>query len=329
MFRTLHFAVTTLAASAAIAVATGADAADTYPSHPITLVVPFTPGGSTDIIARILSKELGSALGQAIIVEYKPGAGGIVGAQFAKAAAPDGYTLILGAIGTFGTNVSMYKHLPYDPVKDFSAISLVAAVPNVLAVNPKKLDIHSVGELIQAARAKPNDIEYASGGNGSAAHLAMEYFKLRAGIPLMHVPYKGTAPALTDLVGGVTSVVLTGLPPLYPFFQAGRLRPIAVASPKRLALLPDVPTIAETKGLEGFEAGQWYGLLTVAGTPQPIVDRLNKEVVAILEKPETLRLFKQEGLDAMPDTPQEFAQYIKDQIALWRPVVQRAGIVIE
>jgi tripartite-type tricarboxylate transporter receptor subunit TctC len=325
---TLRYATLLFAASATFA-AGGARAADTYPSHAITLVVPFTPGGSTDIIARILSKELGTALGQTVIVEYKPGAGGVIGTSYVKAAAPDGYTLILGAIGTFGTNVSMYKHLAYDPVKDFAPISLVASVPNVLAVNPKKLDIHTVAELVRDARAKPNDIEYASGGNGSAAHLAMEYFKLRAGIQMTHVPYKGTAPALTDLVGGITSVVLTGFPPLQPFLQSGRLRPIAVASTKRLANLPDVPTISETKGFEGFEAGQWYGLLTVAGTPKPIVDRLNKEVVAILNRPETLKLFAQDGLEALPDTPEQFGQYIKEQIEQWRPVVQQAGIVIE
>jgi tripartite-type tricarboxylate transporter receptor subunit TctC len=326
--RSFMRAVPLLAAGAALA-AGPANAADTYPSHPITLVVPFTPGGSTDIIARIMSKELGEALGQTIIVEYKPGAGGSIGTTYVKSAAPDGYTLILGAIGTFGTNVSIYKHLNYDPVKDFAPISLVASVPNVLAVNPRKLDIHTVAELIQDARAKPDDIEYASGGNGSAAHLAMEYFKLKADIKMTHVPYKGTAPALTDLVGGVTSVVLTGYPPLQPFLQSGRLRPIAVASAKRLPQLPDVPTISETKGLEGFEASQWYGVLTVAGTPKPIVDRLNKEIVAILKKPETLALFKRDGLEALPDTPEEFGQYIKDQIALWRPVVQKAGIVIE
>jgi tripartite-type tricarboxylate transporter receptor subunit TctC len=318
--------------AAALALPVQARAADkdaAYPTKPITLIVPFTPGGSTDIIARIVSKELGAALHQSIIVEYKPGAGGSIGTTFAKEQPADGYTLILGAIGTFGTNVTMYKHLNYDPVKDFAPISLLASVPNVLAVNPKKLDVHTVSELIAAAKARPNDIEYASGGNGSAANLAMEYFKLKAGIQLMHVPYKGTAPALTDLVGGVTSVVLTGFPPLYPFFQSNRLRPIAVASKQRLALLPDVPTISETPGLEGFEADQWYGLLTVAGTPKPIVDRLNKEVVAILKRPDTLEIFKKEGLQALPDTPEEFGAYIKEQIAQWRPVVLKAGIQID
>jgi tripartite-type tricarboxylate transporter receptor subunit TctC len=316
--------------TAAVAVAIPSAYADApYPSRPITLVVPFTPGGSTDIIARLLSRELGATFHQSVIVENKPGAGGIVGTQFVKAAAPDGYTLVVGAIGTFGANATMYTHLPYDPVKDFAPISLVASVPNVLAVNPKKLNIHSVAELVQAARAQPNKLEYASGGQGSAANLAMEYFKLRAGVQILHVPYKGTAPALTDLVGGVTSVVLTGLPPLYPFFQSDRLRPIAVASAKRQPLLPNVPTIAESSGFEGFQADQWYGLLTVAGTPQPIVDSLNKAVVAMLQKPDVLAIFKHEGLEPMADTPQEFGNYIKDQIQLWGPVVKKAGIVIE
>lgn len=314
---------------ATLLIAGAAHAADNYPNRPITLIVPFTPGGSTDIIARVMSKQLGAALGQTIIVENKPGAGGIIGTQAAKAAAPDGYTIIMGAIGTFGANATLYRRLPYDPVKDFAPISLVAAVPNVLAVNPNRLDVKTVDELIKAARAKPNGYDYASGGNGSAAHLAMEYFKLTANIQLQHVPYKGTAPALNDLIGGVTSVVLTGLPPLYPHIQGGRLRAIAVATPKRLPLLPNVPTIAETKGFEGFEASQWYGLLTVAGTPKPIVDRLNKEVVAVLNSRETQEIFAKEGLEPMSDTPEEFAKYIKDQIALWRPVIQKAGIIID
>ncbi|GAA4339989.1 tripartite tricarboxylate transporter substrate binding protein [Pigmentiphaga soli] len=317
------------AALACAALAAPAQAADNYPSRPITLIVPFTPGGSTDIIARVISKQLGAALGQSIIVEYKPGAGGVIGTQYAKNQPADGYTIIMGAIGTFGANATLYKNLPYDPVKDFTPISLVAAVPNVLAVNPAKLDVHTVDELIKAAKAKPNGYDYASGGNGSAANLAMEYFKVSAGIQLQHVPYKGTAPALTDLIAGVTSVVLTGFPPLYPHIKAGRLRAIAVASEHRLPDLPDVPTISETKGLENFTADQWYGLLTIAGTPQPIVDRLNKEVVAALKDPETLAMFRKEGLVPMPNTPAQFGQFIKDQIALWRPVVQKAGIIIE
>lgn len=314
---------------AALLIAGGAHAADNYPSRPITLIVPFTPGGSTDIIARVMSKQLGAALGQTIIVENKPGAGGIIGTQAAKAAAPDGYTIIMGAIGTFGANATLYRKLPYDPVKDFAPVSLVAAVPNVLAVNPNRLDVKTVDDLVKAARAKPNGYDYASGGNGSAAHLAMEYFKLKANIQLQHVPYKGTAPALNDLIGGVTSVVLTGLPPLYPHIQGGRLRAIAVATPQRLPLLPNVPTIAETKGFEGFEASQWYGLLTVAGTPKAIVDKLNKEIVAVLKSRETQDIFAKEGLEPMSNTPEEFAQYIKDQIALWRPVIQKANIIID
>lgn len=304
-------------------------AAEKYPSRPITLVVPFTPGGSTDIIARVMSKQLSVALGQSVIVENKPGAGGVVGTQYAKLQPADGYTLILGAIGTFGANATLYRRLPYDPVKDFAPISLVASVPNVLAVNPEKLDVKTVDGLIQALRAKPNGYDYASAGNGSAAHLATEYFKLKANVQIQHVPYKGTAPALNDLVAGMTSLALTGYPPLSPFLKAGRLRPIAVASAKRLPQLPNVPTISETKGFEGFVANQWYGLLTVAGTPRPIVDRLNKEVVAALNNQETLELFRKEGLEPMSNTPEQFSAYIKDQIQLWRGVVQKANITID
>jgi tripartite-type tricarboxylate transporter receptor subunit TctC len=322
-------ALVTVAVLATGLAAPASQAADAYPSKPITLVAPFTPGGSTDIIARMLSKKLSASLGQPVIVENKPGSGGVVGTQYAKNQPGDGYTLIVGAIGTFGANATLYRHLPYDPVKDFEPISLVAAVPNVLAVNPSKLDVHTVDELIAAVRAKPKAYDYASGGTGSAAHLATEYFKLRTGLQMQHVPYKGTAPALTDLVGGVTSLVLTGYPPLSPFLQNGRLRPIAVASAHRLPQLPNVPTISETKGLEGFEAGQWYGLLAVAGTPKPIIDRLNKAVGDMLKDKETLEAFNKEGLEPMYDTPEQFGKYIKDQIELWRPIVQQAGIVVD
>ncbi|OZI54063.1 Bug family tripartite tricarboxylate transporter substrate binding protein [Bordetella genomosp. 4] len=304
-------------------------AAETYPSRPITLIVPFTPGGSTDIIARVMGKQLGEILGQSIVVENRPGAGGIVGVQYAKSQPADGYTLLMGAIGTFGANATLYKRLPYDPVKDFTPISLVAGVPNVLAVNPAKLDVHNVDELIRAVRAKPNGYDYASGGSGSAAHLATEYFALRANVKIQHIPYKGTAPALNDLVGGVTSLVLTGYPPLAPFLSSGRLRPIAVASAKRLPQLPDVPTISETKGLEGFQADQWYGILTKAGTPKPIVDKLNAAVVKALADPETLAQFRAEGLEPMSNSSEQFAAFIKEQIELWGAVVRKAGIIIE
>jgi tripartite-type tricarboxylate transporter receptor subunit TctC len=315
--------------SLAAALAAGpSHAADAYPTRPITLVVPFTPGGSTDIIARMLSKNLSGALGQPVIVLNKPGSGGLVGTLYAKNQPGDGYTLIVGAIGTFGANATLYRNLPYDPVKDFAPISLVAAVPNVLAVNPTKLDVHTVDELLQAVRAKPDGYDYASGGNGSAANLAMEYFKLASHAKIQHVPYKGTEPALTDLAAGVTSMVLTGYPPMTPFLQMGKLRPIAVASRTRLKQLPNVPTISETKGLENFEADQWYGLLAVAGTPKPIVDRLNREVVKMLKDPETLKAFSEAGLEPLPNTPEQFGQYIKDQIQLWRPVVEQAGIVM-
>ena len=303
-------------------------AADNYPSRPITLVVPFTPGGSTDIIARVMSKQLGAALGQPIVVENKPGAGGIVGTQYAKSQPADGYTLIMGAIGTFGANATLYRRLPYDPVKDFAPISLVAGVPNVLAVNPSKLDVRTVDELIKAVRAKPNGYDYASGGNGSAAHLATEYFKLKANIQIQHVPYKGTAPALNDLVGGVTSMVLTGYPPLSPFFQAGRLRPIAVATAKRLPQLPDVPTISETKGLEGFEASQWYGLLTIAGTPKPIVDKLNRELNKIVQSPEFKEHFKSQGVEMLGTTPEEFRTHVEREMETWRKLIKKANITM-
>ena len=257
--------------------ARAADAPAAFPSKPVRLIVPFTPGGSTDILARALGQKLTEAWGQPVVVDNRPGAGGIIGMETAAKAPPDGYTLVMGHVGTLAANPALYKSLPYDPVKDFAPVTLVAMVPNVLAVGPA-VPSRTVAELVALAKAKPGKLDYGSGGNGSAAHLAGEYFKLKAGVDIQHIPYKGTAPALADLLGGQIALIITGLPPVLPHAKSGKLRILGVASAQRLKQFPDIPTIAES-GVPGYEATQWYGILVPAATPKDIVARLNRDIV--------------------------------------------------
>jgi tripartite-type tricarboxylate transporter receptor subunit TctC len=295
-----------------------------YPTKPIRLVVPFVPGGSTDLIARILGQKLDEALGQQVVVENRAGAGGNIGVEYVAKSAPDGYTLIFGHIGTFGFGPSLYQKLPYDPIKDFAPVVLFAMVPNMLAVHPA-LPAKSVKELIALARAHPGQINYGSSGNGSASHLATEYFKLLSKTDITPIPYKGTGPLITDLIAGQTSLTITGVPPLYPFVQSGRLRGLAVGSVKRLALTPDLPTIAEA-GVTGYESSTWFGPLAPAKTPREIVVRLNTELMKILQRPDVRSRFSAEGIEALGSTPEEFGAYIKAEIERWGRVVKAAGV---
>lgn len=306
----------------AACIACGANA-QAYPAKPIRLVVPFTPGGSTDILARLVGQKLGEAFGQQVIIDNRPGAGGNIGVELVAKSLPDGYTLVMGHIGTFGVNPSLYPKLPYDPIKDFQPITLFAKVPNLLAVNPS-LPVKSVKDLIALARAKPGALNYGSGGNGSAAHLATEYFKLLSKTDIQHIPYKGTAPAITDLISGQVSMAITGVPPLLPHVKSGRVRAIAVATSKRLPLLPELPTIAET-GLPGYEATQWYGVLAPAATPKDIVTRLNAEIVKALQRPEVKERLASEAAEPVGNTPEQFQAFIKAEIARWAPVVKASG----
>jgi tripartite-type tricarboxylate transporter receptor subunit TctC len=291
---------------------------------PVRLVVPFTPGGSTDILARVIATRLGAAMGQTYIVENKPGAGGSLGADSVARADPDGSTLLMGHIGTLAVNASLYPKLPYDPVKSFAPVAWVARVPNVLVVNANS-SIRSLKDLVAQAQAHPGKLSYSSGGNGSAAHIAFEYLKLRAKIFMSHIPYRGTAPSVTDLISGQVDATFTGGPAVMPHVKSGRLRALAVSSSRRMAAFPDVPTVAES-GYPGFEADQWYGVVAPAGTPAELVTRLNLAINKILALPEVAQQLAGEGAEPVQATPHAFAELIAREIPRWREVV-RAGNV--
>lgn len=291
---------------------------------PVRLVVPFTPGGSTDILARVIATRLGAAMGQTFIVENKPGAGGSLGADSVARADPDGSTLLMGHIGTLAVNASLYPKLPYDPVKSFAPVAWVARVPNVLVVNANS-NIRSLKDLVAQAQASPGKLSYSSGGNGSAAHIAFEYLKLRTKIFMSHIPYRGTAPSVTDLISGQVDATFTGGPAVMPHVKSGRLRALAVSSSRRMAAFPEVPTVAES-GYPGFEADQWYGVVAPAGTPAELVTRLNLAINKILALPEVAQQLAGEGAEPVQATPQAFAELIAREIPRWREVV-RAGNV--
>lgn len=301
--------------------------APVYPVKPIRLVVPFTPGGSTDILARTIGQKLTEAWGQAVVIDNVPGAGGSIGADKVAKAPADGYTLLMGHIGTLAITPSIYPQLPYDPIKSFEPIAWVARVPNVLVVHPS-LPIKSVRDLVTYAKAHPGQINFGSGGNGSAAHVAMEYFKLRSQTFMVHVPYRGAAPAVGDTVAGQTQLIFTGAPALMPMIKSGRLRALAVSSPKRIGMLPDVPTVAESgiPELAGFEADQWYGIVAPAGTPAAVVQKLNAQINASLRSPEILQRLQSEGAEPTPNPPAVFGKLIASEITRWKPVVQRAQL---
>jgi tripartite-type tricarboxylate transporter receptor subunit TctC len=320
------FAARAARALAACLVALGAAGAlaQPYPSKPIRLIVPFPPGGSTDIFARPIAQKLSEALKQQVIVDNRGGAGGTIGADAAAKSPPDGYTLLMGHIGTLAVAPSIYPNLSYDPVKSFTPVSMVATVANVLVVNPS-LPANNVAELIAYARANPGKLSYGSGGNGSAAHIALELFKQRTGTEIVHVPYRGTSPSVTDVIGGQVAMTMTGVPPVLPFVQSGRLKALGVSSRQRVEALPNVPTIAEA-GVKDFEATQWYGIVAPAGTPQPIVARLNAELRAILQSAEMRERLKTLGAVPAPSTPEEFGRHIASEIVRWRAVIQGTHI---
>jgi len=310
-------------ASAPVAAQTTAS----YPSKPIKLIVPFPPGGSTDILARTLGQKLNEAWGQPVIIDNRGGAGGSIGADLAAKSPADGYTLMMGHIGTLAVNISLYSKLPYDPVKDFTPVSMVAVVPNVLVVNPSQ-PYKTVPELIAYAKAHPGKLDYSSGGNGSAAQLALEYFKLQSKTFIVHVPYKGTAPSVVDVIGGQVAMTMTGAPAVMPHVKSGRLRALAVSSAKRLDALPDIPTIAEA-GIPGFEATQWYGVVAPAGTPPAVVQKLNVEINKIMQSKEMRERLNAEGAIASPGTPEQFGTYIKAEIVRWAAVIKAAGMKVD
>ena len=293
-------------------------------ARPLRIIVPFTPGGSTDILARAIAPKLGAALGQNVIVENRPGAGGSLGAAEAAKSEPDGSTLLMGHIGTLAVNPSIYPKLPYDPVKSFVPVAYVARVPNVLAVSVAS-PIKTLKDLVEAARARPGALSYSSGGNGSAAHITFEYLKLKAGLFMLHIPYRGTAASVTDVIAGQVSCTFTGAPAVLPLVRSGRLRALAVSSSQRLSVAPEVPTVAES-GYPGFEADQWYGLVAPAGTPPALVARLNAEVNKALAMPDVAQQLAVEGAVAVPGTPAAFGDLIRREIPRWAAVVKVGNI---
>jgi tripartite-type tricarboxylate transporter receptor subunit TctC len=298
--------------------------AQNYPNKPIRLVVPFAPGGSSSLVARFMSEEMAKGLGTSIVIENKPGGGGNIAMQEVARAAPDGYTLIIGHVGSLAMNPYMYEHLPYDVDKDFAAVSLLAIVPNIFVVY-HEVPAKNLREFVALAKAKPGQINYGSAGNGSAGHLAMEYLKQVTGIELQHVPYKGTGPNVTDLIAGRTQATSAGTPPLMPHVKSGKLRVIAVGTSKRLHSLPDVPTVAE-QGYPGFETSQWYGLNAPANTPEPIVRRLAEEAAKAAKSALVLERFRSDDAEAVGSTPQEYAAFIKKEQERWSKVVRAANV---
>jgi len=306
-------------ASLTASLSTAQTAAQNYPQKPIRMIVPFTPGGSTDILARSIGQELSKAWGQSVIIENIAGAGGSIGADKAAKSPADGYTLLMGHIGTLAVNPSLYPKLPYNPIKDFAPVAWVARVPNVLVVNPN-VPAKSVQELVALAKSKPGQLSYGSGGNGSAANLATEYFKMQTETAILHIPYRGTAPAVTDLMGGQIQMLFTGAPAVMGQVKNGQLRALAVSSPKRLDALPDLPTVAEA-GYKNFEADQWYGVVAPAGTPRDIVLKLNQQINVALNSAELKKRLTTEGAVATPETPEAFGKLIAQEIERWRPVI--------
>jgi tripartite-type tricarboxylate transporter receptor subunit TctC len=314
------------AALASLALASAASAQD-YPNRTITLIVPFPPGGSTSVMARIVAERMSATLGQQVIVDNRGGAGGTLAARAFVSAPPDGYTIFLGYTGTIAIGPSLYANAGFDPRKDFAPIGLIGSAPAVLVVHPD-FAARSVADLIAMAKAKPGEINFGSAGNGTLTHIAAELFISMAGIKLTHVPYRGSGPVLADLLGGHIPMSFTPIPVVHAHVAGGRLRALAVTSTKRTSLLPEVPTLAEL-GLAGYEAVLHYGLLAPASTPRPIIDRLNKELRAALDSDEVRKRMATEGADPLPSTPEQYAADIDQEETKWSKVVKAAGLKVK
>ena len=321
------------AALAVIAVAAlPAGAQSAWPSKPVKIVVPFAAGGTTDILARAIAPELSKAFGQQFIVDNRGGAGGNVGTEIVAKSPADGYTLLMGTVGTHGINRALYGKLPFDPIKDFAPITMVAGVPNVMVMQTEKaraLGINSVPDFIRYAKAHPGKLNMASSGNGTSIHLAGELFKSMTGIYMVHMPYRGSGPALMDLVGGTADVMFDNLPSSMQQIKAGKLKALAVTSRQRSAALPDVPTIEEAAGLKGFDATSWFGLLAPAGTPPDIINRIQQEVAKALGTPAIKEKLLAQGAIPSGNTPAEFARHIESEHRKWAQVVKASGAKVD
>jgi tripartite-type tricarboxylate transporter receptor subunit TctC len=302
-------------------------AAQSYPSKPIRLIVPFAAGGGNDNVARLVGKRLADGLGQPVLVDNRPGAGGVVGAELAAKSAPDGYTLFLGGVGSHAINPNLHEKLPYDPIKDFAPVALLAQAPLVLVVHPS-VPANSVAELTAYARAHPGKLNFASNGNGSSSQLAAVMFDSMAGVEMVHVPYKGLSPALADLLSGQVQLMFSSVVAILPHIKAGKLRGLAVTGAKRLASLPELPTIAES-GLPGYEASSWYGILAPAGTPREIVMKLNAGLAKALEQPEVRNSLLAEGAEPVGGSPEAFAAHIRAEKERLGKLIRDAKIRLE
>jgi len=301
--------------------------ADDYPNKPITFMIPFPPGGSTTIVVRSISEELGKALGQQIVIDNRAGAGGTVGTKSLAKAEPDGYTIGLGYSGTLAIGPNLYPNVGYDPRKDFVPIGRIGTAPNTMVVHPS-FPAKTVAELIAYAKANPGKVNYGSAGVGTVSHICGEYFATAAGIKLVHVPYKGTGPALTDLIGGHIPMAFAPIPATYENHKGGRIRMLAVTSAKRSALAPEIPTIAES-GVPGFEAVLSYGVVAPAGTPRAIIEKLNKALNDVLKSDEVRTRLAREGAEPAPSTPEEYAALIDREEKQWGPIVKASGAKAE
>jgi len=301
--------------------------ADEYPSRPIRIVVPYAPGGGADTVARIVAKRVGETIGQTIVIENRGGAGSIIGTELVAKAEPDGYTLLLGQSGPISINPAVYKDLRYDPERDFAPVTMTTAYPYILVVNAK-LPVKSLQEFVALARSKPGAMNYGTTGIGAANHLVTELFNGKAGLKMAHIPYRGTALAVADLVGEQVTVVFGDPVSVLPHMQAGTLRALAVTSPQRSAVAPDVPTVAES-GYPGFDAIAWHGILAPAKTPPSIVKKLNAEIVSALQHPETRELLVKQAMQTVGNTPEEFAAFIKKDIAVWKAVAAEADVSVK
>jgi tripartite-type tricarboxylate transporter receptor subunit TctC len=299
-----------------------------YPTKPIHLVVPFVAGGTSDILARIIGQGLASELGQPVVVENRPGAGGNIGSKFVAEAAPDGYTLILASVGTHAINPSLYRNMPFDPVKDFTPVTLFATVPTVLVVNPK-VKAKSARELIALAKAHPGRLSYASAGIGTTQHLAGEMFKHATGIGVVHIPYKGGAQAVSDLLGGQVAFMFPNIPVVYSQIKAGKLRALAVASEERSAALPDVPTMEEATGLKHFDVSTWFAILGPARMPPKVTIKLNRAINRLVDEGTIKGKLEQQGAMPLHSTPEQFGEYLSAEITKWATVVKQANVRVD
>ena len=312
--------------------AASAPTSGAWPSKPVRIVVPFTPGGTTDILARALAPELGKAFGQTFIVDNKPGAGGNVGADMIAKSAPDGYNLLMGTVGTHAINAALYPKMPFDPVRDFVPITLVAGVPNVLVMNPAKAEaykIHNVADLIRYAKANPGKLNMASSGNGTSIHLSGELFKAMTGTYMLHFPYRGSGPALLDLIGGTMDLMFDNLPSALPQIKSGKLKALAVTTATRSTAVPELPTIAEAGPVKGFDASSWFGLLAPAGTPADIVDRIQQETAKALQSAVLKERLLSQGAIPGGQSPAEFAKFIAAESKKWAQVVKVSGAKVD